>query len=83
MRRAGDLGLLVVLRPGPFIDAERDMGGLPSWLMAEKRDISLRTSDPTFLEHLTAWWVEPLSGCLVVEPLSGCLVVEPLSGSSI
>ena len=29
-RRAG---LDVILRPGPFIDAERDFGGLPYWLL--------------------------------------------------
>ena len=30
---AQKLGLDVILRPGPFIDAERDLGGLPSWLL--------------------------------------------------
>ena len=27
------VGLDVILRPGPFIDAERDFGGLPYWLL--------------------------------------------------
>lgn len=31
---AKKLGLFVILRPGPYICAEWDMGGLPSWLMA-------------------------------------------------
>ena len=37
--------LLVILRLGPFIDAERDMGGLPYWLMNVNPDISLRSMD--------------------------------------
>ena len=43
---AQKLDLLVLLRPGPFIDAERDMGGLPPWLLGKHRDMKLRTSDP-------------------------------------
>lgn len=30
---AGSLGLLVIIRAGPFIAAERDMGGFPPWLL--------------------------------------------------
>ena len=30
---AEDLGLYVIVRPGPFICAEWEMGGLPSWLL--------------------------------------------------
>uniref|UniRef100_A0A2K6FWS9 Galactosidase beta 1 like n=1 Tax=Propithecus coquereli TaxID=379532 RepID=A0A2K6FWS9_PROCO len=37
--------LLVILRPGPYICAEWEMGGLPSWLL-RKPKIHLRTSDP-------------------------------------
>ena len=25
----------VILRPGPYIDAERDLGGLPYWLLKD------------------------------------------------
>ena len=46
IKMAQKLDLLVLLRPGPFIDAERDMGGLPSWLLGKHRDMKLRTSDP-------------------------------------
>ncbi|MDC0765411.1 glycoside hydrolase family 35 protein [Streptomyces sp. HD] len=42
-------GLHVLLRPGPFICAEWDDGGLPAWLIADP-DIQLRTSDPRFTE---------------------------------
>ncbi|MFF0753078.1 beta-galactosidase family protein [Streptomyces sp. NPDC004267] len=41
-------GLHVLLRPGPYICAEWDGGGLPSWLLAED-GIALRSRDPRFL----------------------------------
>ncbi|MFI8810468.1 MULTISPECIES: glycoside hydrolase family 35 protein [unclassified Streptomyces] len=41
-------GLHVLLRPGPYICAEWEGGGLPSWLLADP-DIRLRTRDPRFL----------------------------------
>ncbi|WP_369142726.1 beta-galactosidase family protein [Streptomyces sp. R44] len=41
-------GLHVLLRPGPYICAEWEGGGLPSWLLTEP-DIQLRTRDPRFL----------------------------------
>ncbi|MGW6955842.1 beta-galactosidase [Streptomyces chartreusis] len=40
-------GLHVLLRPGPFICAEWDDGGLPAWLIADP-DIRLRSGDPRF-----------------------------------
>jgi beta-galactosidase len=47
LRLAGAEGLRVLLRPGPYICAEWDGGGLPGWLTAD-RDIRLRSSDPRF-----------------------------------
>ncbi|WP_405468478.1 beta-galactosidase [Streptomyces canus] len=47
LRLAQDEGLHVLLRPGPFICAEWDDGGLPAWLLADP-DIRLRSSDPRF-----------------------------------
>ncbi|MEU6348486.1 glycoside hydrolase family 35 protein [Streptomyces sp. NPDC047072] len=49
LRLAQQEGLHVILRPGPFICAEWDDGGLPSWLLADP-DIRLRTSDPRFTD---------------------------------
>uniref|UniRef100_A0A803YBQ2 Beta-galactosidase n=1 Tax=Meleagris gallopavo TaxID=9103 RepID=A0A803YBQ2_MELGA len=51
---AAELGLLVILRPGPYICAEWDMGGLPAWLLW-KADIILRSSDPAYLAAVDAW----------------------------
>jgi beta-galactosidase len=52
---AWDNGLFVVLRPGPFIDAERDFGGLPPWLLRD-RDIKIRTSDKAYLDKVELWF---------------------------
>nr|XP_020744208.1 beta-galactosidase isoform X1 [Odocoileus virginianus texanus] len=51
---AHELGLLVILRPGPYICAEWDMGGLPAWLL-EKKSIVLRSSDPDYLAAVDKW----------------------------
>ncbi|MFD5574214.1 glycoside hydrolase family 35 protein [Streptomyces cadmiisoli] len=40
-------GLCVLLRPGPYICAEWEAGGLPAWLLADP-DVRLRTSDPRY-----------------------------------
>jgi beta-galactosidase len=48
---AREEGLHVLLRPGPYICAEWDGGGLPSWLTTD-HDIRLRTSDPRFTDAL-------------------------------
>ncbi|MFG3017912.1 beta-galactosidase family protein [Streptomyces sp. NPDC048254] len=49
LRLAQAEGLYVLLRPGPYICAEWDGGGLPSWLTADP-GIQLRTSDPKFTD---------------------------------
>ncbi|WP_196070854.1 beta-galactosidase [Bacteroides thetaiotaomicron] len=43
-------GLYVIIRPGPYVCAEWDMGGLPWWLL-KKKDIRLREQDPYFMER--------------------------------
>ncbi|GAA6526997.1 beta-galactosidase family protein [Intrasporangium sp. DVR] len=54
VRLAGDLGLDVIVRPGPYICAEWDFGGLPAWLM-KGEPMALRSSDPRFLAAVDAW----------------------------
>ncbi|KHJ41629.1 beta-galactosidase family protein [Trichuris suis] len=49
--------LSVILRPGPFICAEWENGGLPWWLLKEP-DIRLRTSDPKFMWRVQLWYAE-------------------------
>ncbi|MEU1643845.1 glycoside hydrolase family 35 protein [Micromonospora zamorensis] len=53
---AGEEGLDVVLRPGPYICAEWSNGGLPAWLTA--RDVALRSSDPAFTGPVERWFDE-------------------------
>ena len=38
-------GMYVIVRPGPYVCAEWEMGGLPWWLL-KKEDIKLREQDP-------------------------------------
>lgn len=47
--------LYVILRPGPYICAERDMGGLPFWLLQKHPDIYLRTMDPKYTKYVERW----------------------------
>ncbi|HEY3481784.1 MAG TPA: beta-galactosidase [Streptomyces sp.] len=48
-------GLHVLLRPGPYICAEWEGGGLPSWLLAEP-GIRLRGNDPRYLAAVDAYF---------------------------
>ena len=45
---AGQMGLWVLLRPGPYICAEWDFGGLPGWLLADPAT-RIRCCDETYL----------------------------------
>jgi beta-galactosidase len=47
VREAQSAGLYVIIRPGPYVCSEWDLGGLPSWLLKD-RDIKLRCSDPRY-----------------------------------
>ena len=44
-----ELGLYAIVRPGPYICAEWDFGGLPSWLL-NYPNMRIRCYDPLFLE---------------------------------
>lgn len=51
VRQAEDLGLYVILRPGPYIGADWDFGGLPAWLTT-KGGMSYRTNSAGFTHYL-------------------------------
>lgn len=52
---AGDVGLYVIVRPSPYICAEWEFGGLPSWLLADDA-IRLRCNDEQFLANVDRYY---------------------------
>jgi beta-galactosidase len=54
VRLAQELGLWVLLRPGPYICAEWDFGGLPAWLLADER-LRVRCDDPAYISAMTRY----------------------------
>lgn len=59
IRMAGELGLMVVLRPGPFQGSGWDRGGIPAWVTAGSTEDgntkALRSASPEFLKSCAAW----------------------------
>ncbi|MGG4142126.1 glycoside hydrolase family 35 protein [Paenibacillus algorifonticola] len=55
IRLADELGLYVIVRPSPYICAEWELGGLPSWLLADS-DMRLRCSYKPFLDKVDAYY---------------------------
>jgi beta-galactosidase len=57
LRTVGDAGLNAIVRPGPFICAEWDRGGLPTWLFRDP-EVGVRRHEKRFLamveEYLAA-----------------------------
>ena len=52
---ANSVGLLVIIRAGPFICAEWDFGGFPAWLLKDP-SIALRSSkDKRYLDAVDSW----------------------------
>ncbi len=60
---AAQEGLYVLLRPGPYICAEWEGGGLPSWLLTEP-DIRLRTQDPRYVRAVESYFSQLLTPLL-------------------
>ena len=54
LETAQRVGLYAIVRPGPFICAEIDNGGLPYWL--NRYPMRLRCSDPLFLEKTRTYF---------------------------
>lgn len=52
---AGKVGLHVIVRPSPYICAEWEFGGMPSWLLADE-GVRLRCYDPKFLSKVDAYY---------------------------
>ena len=54
IRTAAEVGLHVIVRPGPYVCAEWDLGGYPAWLLANP-GIELRSTDPAFTTPAGRW----------------------------
>ncbi len=54
IRLAQEHGLDVILRPGPYVCAEWDFGGLPAWLLKDG-PIGVRSTDERFMEPVRRW----------------------------
>jgi len=55
IRAAGERRLFVLLRPGPYVGAGFDAGGLPGWLVDGRPEI-VRTGDGAFKEAVSRWF---------------------------
>ncbi|XP_015364754.1 PREDICTED: beta-galactosidase-like [Diuraphis noxia] len=51
-----DEGMYLLLRPGPYISAERDLGGFPFWLLNVVTKNRLRTNDPSYKYYIAKWF---------------------------
>ncbi len=54
VRAAQEEGLFVIVRPGPYVCAEWELGGYPAWLLADTA-IVLRSTDPKFTKPAELW----------------------------
>jgi beta-galactosidase len=54
VREAQEVGLHVILRVGPYVCSEWDLGGYPAWLLANQH-IELRSNQENFLRPAKEW----------------------------
>lgn len=54
VREAHQEGLYVILRAGPYVCSEWDLGGLPAWLLADP-NMKLRSGEESFLRPASEW----------------------------
>ncbi|KAJ8920373.1 hypothetical protein NQ315_005238 [Exocentrus adspersus] len=55
LKMAQEEDLFVILRTGPYICAEFNFGGFPSWLLREEQ-MGFRTSEPTYLKYVERYY---------------------------
>ncbi len=54
VRLIGAQGMWCILRPGPFVGSDLDLGGMPSWLLSNP-DLVVRTGNAPFLEAVSSY----------------------------
>ncbi|KAK3752402.1 hypothetical protein QZH41_008606, partial [Actinostola sp. cb2023] len=55
IKLADSLGLLVILRPGPYICGEWDLGGFPGWLLKDTSMILRSSKDQAYINAVDKW----------------------------
>ncbi|VDI59419.1 Hypothetical predicted protein, partial [Mytilus galloprovincialis] len=55
LRKANDLGLYVIFRPGPYICSEWEFGGLPGWLLKDP-DMVIRSNYKPYQDAVDRWF---------------------------
>src|SRR6478752_6497659 len=65
LRTVADEGMHAIVRPGPYICAEWDNGGLPAWLFTDPA-VGIRRSEPTFVAAVSGFLRNVLD---IVRPL--------------
>lgn len=55
LKIAQEEDLFAIVRPGPYICAEFEFGGLPSWILRDG-NIKIRTSQEKFMSHVTRYF---------------------------
>ncbi|KAH6951533.1 glycoside hydrolase superfamily [Fusarium avenaceum] len=57
MTLAKELGLYLLIRPGPYVNAEANAGGFPLWVTTGEYG-KLRNDDPRFTKAWSKYWTE-------------------------
>lgn len=60
IKTAQQLGLYIIVRPGPYICGEWEFGGLPAWILKDN-NVKLRCSDSSFLIHVKDFFTKLFS----------------------
>ncbi|XP_072678889.1 beta-galactosidase-1-like protein 3 isoform X2 [Canis lupus baileyi] len=74
---AAEMGLWVILRPGPYICSEIDLGGLPSWLLQDPKMV-LRTTYSGFVKAVDKYFDHLISRVVPLQALLERGIVELL-----
>ncbi len=74
LRLAARIGFKVLLRPGPYICAEWELGGLPAWLLKDP-GMRLRCSHPAFLAAVERYFAALLPHILPLQASRGGPVI--------
>ncbi|MBE5795254.1 MAG: beta-galactosidase [Clostridiales bacterium] len=74
VRLAQEVGLMVILRPTPYICGEWEFGGLPAWLLKED-GIRLRCNDPRYMQHVMDYYDELLPRLIPLQVTHGGPVI--------